>query len=148
MTATVATTSPSVGARPSAVTPRDLARAGADSPQPRQQDKIRVGVICTALVVVPVLLASVLPIPTRARRTSAGDACRRWRKATFGTDALGRDLLSLVLHGGQVSLTIGLLAVTISGIIGVVLGSAAGSSAAGPTRSSHAWPRYRWRCPC
>jgi len=69
----------------------------------------------------------VLPIPD----PSAQDLSRRRLPPLaeghlFGTDALGRDLLSLVLHGGQVSLTIGLLAVTISGIIGVVLGSAAG----------------------
>jgi peptide/nickel transport system permease protein len=34
--------------------------------------------------------------------------------------------LSLILHGGQVSVTIGILAVAVSGLIGVVLGSAAG----------------------
>jgi peptide/nickel transport system permease protein len=127
MTATVATTSPSVGARPSAVTPRDLARAGATRRSRGSKVKITVGAICTALVVVPVILASVLPIPD----PSAQDLSRRRLPPLaeghlFGTDALGRDLLSLVLHGGQVSLTIGLLAVTISGIIGVVLGSAAG----------------------
>lgn len=44
----------------------------------------------------------------------------------FGTDALGRDLLSLVLHGGQVSIVLGVLAITVSGLIGIVLGSAAG----------------------
>ena len=44
----------------------------------------------------------------------------------FGTDQLGRDLLSRVLHGGQVSLTIGMLAVIVSGVIGVVARRAAG----------------------
>jgi peptide/nickel transport system permease protein len=83
--------------------------------------------VCTLLVVVPVLLAQVLPIPDPATQDLSS---RRLPPLTeghlFGTDALGRDLLSLVLHGGQVSITIGVLAVTVSGLIGVSLGSAAG----------------------
>lgn len=44
----------------------------------------------------------------------------------FGTDRLGRDLLSEVLHGGQVSLRIGLMVALISTLVGVTLGSLAG----------------------
>lgn len=40
----------------------------------------------------------------------------------FGTDELGRDLLSRLLHGGRVSLGIGLASVLLSMIPGVVLG--------------------------
>ena len=127
MSNTVATTSPSVAARPSAVTPRDLARAGATRRRRGSTIKMVAGAVCTVLVVVPVLLAQVLPIPDPA----AQDLSRRrlpplTEGHLFGTDALGRDLLSLVLHGGQVSITIGVLAVTVSGLIGVALGSAAG----------------------
>jgi peptide/nickel transport system permease protein len=44
----------------------------------------------------------------------------------MGTDALGRDLLTRVLYGGRVSLTVGLLVVVISLSIGVPMGALAG----------------------
>lgn len=44
----------------------------------------------------------------------------------MGTDGLGRDVLSRMLFGGQVSLLVGLVAVGISTAIGIVLGALAG----------------------
>ena len=127
MSDTVATTSTSVAVRPSAVTPRDLARAGATRRRRGSKIKMIAGAVCTLLVVVPVLLAQVLPIPDPAAQDLSDRRLPPLSEGhLFGTDALGRDLLSLVLHGGQVSITIGVLAVTVSGLIGVAAGSAAG----------------------
>ncbi len=44
----------------------------------------------------------------------------------FGTDDLGRDIWTGVLHGARVSLTVGVLAAATSGIIGVLVGAVAG----------------------
>ena len=44
----------------------------------------------------------------------------------LGTDALGRDLLSRVIYGARVSLTIGIAVVVVSSIVGTLIGVIAG----------------------
>ena len=48
------------------------------------------------------------------------------RAYLFGTDNLGRDLLSRVIHGGRISLSIGLVGIAISFLLGIILGGISG----------------------
>ncbi|HEX2580522.1 MAG TPA: ABC transporter permease subunit [Dongiaceae bacterium] len=54
--------------------------------------------------------------------TAPADTGRYW----FGTDENGRDLFVRTLYGGQVSITVGLVATFVSLVIGIMWGAAAG----------------------
>jgi peptide/nickel transport system permease protein len=44
----------------------------------------------------------------------------------FGTDDLGQDLLARMIHGGRVSLAVGVAAMVVAVVVGVVIGAVAG----------------------
>jgi len=49
-----------------------------------------------------------------------------WKGYLFGTDGYGRDILTRLLHGGRLTMTIGASAVLIQTIIGIIIGGIAG----------------------
>jgi len=88
-----------------------------------------------ALVGTGLLLLMVLFVTVGAFFYSERDANRNDLQARlqppsaahpFGTDATGRDILARTIYGGQISIIIGLLAVTVSIVIGTVVGALAG----------------------
>jgi peptide/nickel transport system permease protein len=62
------------------------------------------------------------PIETNMAASLQAPSAAHW----FGTDQLGMDIFSRVIAGTRVSLTVGLLAVSIALTIGIVLGAVAG----------------------
>jgi peptide/nickel transport system permease protein len=83
------------------------------------------GAVVSVLVLLAVLAPALAPWdPNRpdTRKILAAPSSSHW----FGTDPLGRDVLSRVLYGSRVSLSVGFVSVGIAAAIGLLLGSAAG----------------------
>lgn len=84
------------------------------------------GLVILALLVLGATLAPLLsaysPTATDFNALQKGPSSQHW----FGTDQLGRDILSRVLYGARVSLAAGLISVLIALFLGGILGLVAG----------------------
>ncbi|HEV8214360.1 MAG TPA: ABC transporter permease [Gemmatimonadaceae bacterium] len=91
----------------------------------RHRSAVVPGAILVALLVLAVLAPLVAPYAFDAL-----DLARRRGAPSlhhlFGTDELGRDLLTRILFGARISLAIGLVSAALSAAIGVTVGAAAG----------------------
>lgn len=84
------------------------------------------GAALIAIVVLGAVLAPTLA-PFAPNRQGVGDPLvHPSRTHLFGTDQFGRDVFSRVLHGGRVSLQLGLISVAIGGSFGLLIGAVAG----------------------
>ena len=92
---------------------------------------------CTGIVMVVALILMAVAAPLIAPYSPTTQDLRArlappvWEgngswKHILGTDHLGRDVLSRVIHGSRVSLTVGAAVVLIAGTFGVILGLIAG----------------------
>jgi peptide/nickel transport system permease protein len=87
---------------------------------------IRVGL---AIVLVAILAATVGPVLSPYDPASQALSRRLEQPSVshpFGLDELGRDILSRLLSGARISLLVGLTVVSVSSIVGMLLGSIAG----------------------
>jgi peptide/nickel transport system permease protein len=84
-----------------------------------------VGAIVLIIIIIAVSLASLSPYDPEK-----SDIKNRFQAPSlehpFGTDGLGRDLLTRVLYGGRVSILVGFMVMIITLLIGVPIGSIAG----------------------
>ncbi len=80
--------------------------------------------ILTIYIAIAILAPVIAPYDPKARIGSPMEPPSP--KHLLGTDELGRDILSLVIYGTRISLLVGVLAATITMIIGTLIGILAG----------------------
>ena len=82
------------------------------------------------LIVLSIIILGVVFAPLSPYDPEASDIRNRFQPPSlqhpFGTDALGRDLLTRCLYGGRVSLMVGFLVVLITLAVGIPVGAVAG----------------------
>jgi oligopeptide transport system permease protein len=112
--------------------PRVAVRARAKSPAAEAWRRLRrnhLAMLGAALLVVIVMVAAatpwIAPYPYEKTNLAYGPRPPSWQHP-LGTDELGRDLLTRVMWGAQVSLGVGILATAVSLTIGVSYGALAG----------------------
>jgi len=84
-----------------------------------------------AIIVCALFPAALAPDPPNEQQITKRLLPPMWMERgtnqhVLGTDQLGRDLLSRVIHGARISLVVGLCALLLSGIVGVTIGVLAG----------------------
>lgn len=84
------------------------------------------GLAILILLVAAALLAPVLAPQDPVRQNLDKDLLTYSTDNPLGTDKLGRDILSRILHGGRISLLVGVTTVAISLFIGLTIGSISG----------------------
>ncbi len=88
-------------------------------------------IVITIIAAVAILADLIAPYPPNEQYRDALLVPPFWQEAgslrfLLGTDDLGRDMLSRLLHGARLSMMVGCIVVTFSLVVGVVLGLVAG----------------------
>ena len=120
----MATWIPESASRSAPATSRSLGLAGIVAAIARERVAL-IGLVMVGAYVAIALFVSFLPLRDpvlpSTQRLAAPSA-----EFLFGTDALGRDLLSRVLHGARLSIEVAVLSVAIATFVGGILGLVSG----------------------
>jgi len=84
-----------------------------------------VGAVILVIIIISCSLASLSPYDAEKSDLSSILVSPSWQHP-FGTDPLGRDMLTRVLYGGRISLFVGITVVIITLLIGIPVGAIAG----------------------
>ena len=85
-----------------------------------------ISAVWIAIVVLAALTADILPIPSPSDARFELTNEPPGAEALLGTDDIGRDILSRIIYGGRVSLTVGLLAIALGLTVGTAFGLLSG----------------------
>lgn len=95
----------------------------------RHLKKSRIGMAGLCIIVLLLItaifapyIAPYDPVDQNILARYKGPSAEHW----LGTDEMGRDILSRIIHGSRISLTVGILSVSLAMVIGVTLGLMAG----------------------
>ena len=91
----------------------------------RRHSGARAGSIVLLILVLAVLLAPLSPYDPEKSSIRDRFQAPSWQHP-IGTDPLGRDLLTRILYGGRISMTVGVLVVAITLTLGVSVGAISG----------------------
>lgn len=83
---------------------------------------IAIAIIVIGMAIFAPLIATHDPLAQNLLNRYADPSAAHW----FGTDTLGRDVFSRVVYGARISLQVGITVVTVSSIIGILIGAVAG----------------------
>jgi len=88
--------------------------------------KVKIGAILVGFWVILAVLAPVLPLPSPDAGNMTEELRSPSRQHWLGQDEEGRDVLTRVIYGARLSLSVGVLTVLISSIVGSAIGLMAG----------------------
>jgi glutathione transport system permease protein len=91
----------------------------------RQHMAVAAGVLLLLLILAAIAAPLIAPYGPATPDYNNVLASSSWAHP-FGTDAFGRDILSRIIWGGRISLSIGFISVALGGLAGVVLGLISG----------------------
>ena len=105
---------------------KDKGQRTKDQGHPNMNRLAYIGLVIAAVVILTAIFAPLIATHDVTAQNLlaryADPSAAHW----FGTDALGRDVFSRVVYGARISLEVGITVVTVSSVVGILIGAVAG----------------------